>query len=162
MFTIEELVSSAFSGESLDLEATELAGMTNVVSMQVDSLLLQYVAGPDNVRLLPNRPAEMLSRCISDLAINQREIQKGRIMSFINSSLGTSRVTILGASLIYHRHPRSILRSISKLTILPKISIMMGSIEVVRQPMVELMSIGFSEPIADQLYILLSLSMVSL
>ena len=38
----------------------------------------------------------------------------------------------------------------------------MGSIEVVRQPMVELMSIGFSEPIADQLYILLSLSMVTL
>ena len=115
MFTIEELVSSAFSGESLDLEATELAGMTNVVSMQVDSLLLQYVAGPDNVRLLPNRPAEMLSRCISDLAINQREIQKGRIMSFINSSLGTSRVTILGASLIYHRQPLTCDLSVSSL-----------------------------------------------
>ena len=32
MFTIEELVLSAFSGGSLDLEAAELAEMTNVLS----------------------------------------------------------------------------------------------------------------------------------
>ena len=98
MFTIEELVLSAFSGGSLDLEAAELAEMTNVVSAQVESLLLQYVAGPDNVRLLPNRPAE-----------------KCRIMSFINSSLGTSQITILGTSLSYHRQPLTCDRLVSSL-----------------------------------------------
>ena len=41
--------------------------MTNVVSLQVDNLLSQYVAGLDNVRLLPYHPAEMLPRCIGDL-----------------------------------------------------------------------------------------------
>ena len=54
-------------------KATDLAEMTNI-SVQVNSLLLQHVAGSDNFWLLPNRPAEMLSRCISNLGINQREI----------------------------------------------------------------------------------------
>ena len=59
MFEIEDLVAAAFNGGSFDLDAIELLEMTNVVSLQVDKLLLQYVAGPDNVRLLPYRPAEM-------------------------------------------------------------------------------------------------------
>ena len=151
MFTIEELVSSAFSGGSLDLEAAELAEMTNVVSAQVESLLLQYVAGPDNVRLLPNRPAEMLSRCIGDLGINQREIQERSYNVFHQLFFG-DKLSNYTRSILELSQTATDMRSISKLTILPKMSIMMGSIEAVRQPIVYLMSIGFSEPIADQLY----------
>ena len=44
MFQIEDLVAAAFDGGSFDLDAIELLEMTNVVSLQVDKLLLQYVA----------------------------------------------------------------------------------------------------------------------
>ena len=73
-------------------------------------------------------------------------------MSIIDSFLGTSQVPILTASLIDLSETATDMRSISKLSILPEMSLMMGSIEVVRQPIVYLTSIGFSEPIADQLY----------
>ena len=49
MFQIEDLVVSAFNGGSFDLDAIELQEMTNVVSLQVNNLLSQYVAGSDNV-----------------------------------------------------------------------------------------------------------------
>jgi len=44
MFTIEDIVSSAFSDASFGLEATELVEMVHVVTLQVDSLLAQYHA----------------------------------------------------------------------------------------------------------------------
>ena len=121
MFQIEDLVAAAFNGGSFDLDAIDLLEMTNAVSLQVDKLLLQYVAGPDNVRLLPYRPAEMLSPCIGDLegqGFNQR------ILDMAQTATGMG--------------------SISKLTIQPKMSLMMGSIEAVRQSVTYLVTIGFS------------------
>jgi hypothetical protein len=47
MFRIEDLVAAAFNGGSLDLDAIELQEMSNVVSLQVNNLLSQYVAVVD-------------------------------------------------------------------------------------------------------------------
>ena len=154
MFQIEDLVAAAFNGGSFDLDAIELLEMTNVVSLQVDKLLLQYVAGPDNVRLLPYRPAEMLSRCIGNLegqGFNQRQIQERSYNAFHQLFFADKGRTYI-RSILDMAQTATGMGSISKLTILPKMSLMMGSIEVVRQSVTYLVTIGFSESIADQLY----------
>jgi hypothetical protein len=131
----------------------ELLEMTNVISLQVNNLLSQYVAGPDNVRLLPNRSAEMLSRCIRDLkgqGFNQREIQERSYNVFHQLFFGDKGRTYV-RSVLDLAQTATGMGSISKLTILPKMSLMMGSIEAVRQSVTYLVAIGFTEPIADQI-----------
>ena len=60
MFTIEDIVSSAFSDASFGLEATELVEMVHVVTLQVDSLLAQYHAEPHDEPAIPAQLATML------------------------------------------------------------------------------------------------------
>jgi hypothetical protein len=55
MFTIEDIVSSAFSYASFGLEATELVEMVHVV----DSLLAQYHAEPHDEPAIPAQLATM-------------------------------------------------------------------------------------------------------
>ena len=159
MFQIEDLVAAAFNGGSFDLDAIELLEMTNVVNLQVDKLLLQYVAGPDNVRLLPYRPAEMLSRCIGNLegqGFNQRQIQERSYNAFHQLFFGNK-------GQIYIRSILDLAQTATgMITILPKMSLMMGSIDAVRQSVTCLVTIGFSEPIADQFYTVTTTVRISL
>ena len=79
MFTIEDIVSSAFSDASFGLEATELVKMVHVVTLQVDSLLAQYHTEHHDEPAIPAQLATMLQRAVGDIGSSLSSLQDRQI-----------------------------------------------------------------------------------
>ena len=91
MFTIKDIVSSAFSDVSFGLEATELLEMTHVMTLQVDSLLAQYHAGPDDETAIPAQLATMLQRAVGDIGTSPSSLQERSHQSFHQLLMGNRK-----------------------------------------------------------------------
>jgi hypothetical protein len=145
MFQIEDLVAAALNDGSLDFDAIELQEMMNVVSLQVNNLLSQY-----NVRLSSRDVISLYQG--SRRAKNQSAADPRESYNAFQQLLFGDKWSTYVRSILDLTQTATGMGSISKLTILPKMSLMMGFIEAVRQSGTYLVTIGFSETIADQLY----------
>ena len=153
MFTIEDIVSSAFSDASFGLEATELLEMVHVVTLQVDSLLTQYHAEPHDEPAIPAQLATMLQRAVGDIGTSLSSLQDRSHHSFHQLLMGEPKV-----SATYVRGLNELAQTltgmvgINKLTILTRIRLMMGSVGTIGHSVGYLESLGFSEPSADSTF----------
>jgi len=142
--TIEDIVNSAFSDASFGLEATELLEITYVVTLQVDSLLAQYHAGPDDEAAIP---AQL------DIGTSLSSLQERSHQSFHQLLMGEPKV-----SATYVRSLNEVAQTltgmsvINKLTILQRIRLMMGSTGTISHSVEYLESLGFTEPVADSIF----------
>ena len=82
MLTIEDIISSVFSDASFGLEATDLLEMVHVVTLQVDSLLAQYHAEPNDEPAIPAQLATMLQRAVGDIGTSLSSLQDRSHYSF--------------------------------------------------------------------------------
>ncbi len=151
--TIEDIVNSAFSDASFGLEATELLEITYVVTLQVDSLLAQYHAGPDDEAAIPAQLATMLQRAVGDIGTSLSSLQERSHQSFHQLLMGEPKV-----SATYVRSLNEVAQTltgmsvINKLIILQRIRLMMGSTGTIGHSVEYLESLGFTEPVADSIF----------
>ena len=153
MFTIEDIVSSAFSYASFGLEATEFVEMVHVVTLQVDSLLAQYHAEPHDEQAIPVQLATMLQHAVGDIGTSLSSLQDRSHHSFHQLLMGLPKV-----SATYIRGLNELAQTltgmvgINKLTILTRIRLMMGAVGTIGHSVGYLESLGFSEPCADSIF----------
>jgi len=150
MFTIEDIVGSAFSDASFGLEAMELLEMVHVVTLQVNSLLAQYHAESYDDPAIPAQLATMLQRAVGDIGTSLSSLQDRSHDVFHQLLMGEPKV-----SSTYVRSLNELAQTltgmigINKLTILARIRLMMGSVKTGTHSVGFLESLGFSEPVAD-------------
>ena len=153
MFTIEDIVSSAFSDASFGLEAMELVEMVQVVTLQVDSLLAQYHAESHDDPAIPAQLATMLQRSVGDIGTSLSSLQDRSHDVFHQLLMGEPKV-----SSTYVRSLNELAQTltgmigINKLTILARIRLMIGSVGTGTHSVGFLESLGFSEPVADSIF----------
>ena len=75
MPSVSEVVQAAFNDVSFGLDGDHLLELVNVIDLQVNDLLSQYLEARDNIAAIPAQVAIMVQRLIGDLGSNLPSIQ---------------------------------------------------------------------------------------
>ena len=70
MLSVFEVVEAAFNDVSFGLDGDHLSELVNVIDLQVNDLLGQYLEARDNAAAIPAQVAIMVQRLIGDLGSN--------------------------------------------------------------------------------------------
>ena len=70
MSSVSEVVQASFNDVSFGLNGDHLLELVNVIDLQVNDLLSQYLEARDNVAAIPAQVAIMVQRLIGDLGSN--------------------------------------------------------------------------------------------
>ena len=153
MSSVSEVVQASFGDVSFGLNRDHLLELVNVIDLQVNDLLSQYLEARDNVAAIPAQVAIMVQRLIGDLGSNLPSIQDR-----MKDKLQELLMTIPKISLEYIKSLREVAKSLtgftqlSKTTILPKLKLFLGTAGPIEDSVEYLIGLGFTEPTAEFLY----------
>ncbi len=153
MSSVSEVVQAAFNDVSFGLDGDHLLELVNVIDLQVNDLLSQYLEARDNAAAIPAQVAIMVQRLIGDLGSNLPSIQDR-----MKDKLQDLLMTMPKISLEYIKSLREVAKSLtgftqlSKTTILPKLKLFLGTAGPIGDSVEYLIGLGFTEPTAEFLY----------